>query len=147
MAAPKAIRRLAFQALFQLDARGGADDGAVRQTLDDSEKFTDAERDKAYALALAAYEARDKADREFALLAPQWPAHRQAAADRTALRLGYFELTTGRVPPKVAVSQAVELARTFGGEKSPAFVNGLLDRVLKRVAAETPSGSPAGDSE
>ncbi len=136
MASPRAIRKLAFQALFQLDARNGPDGDAVRDALNDALKYNDRDRDKAYALALAAYEARDKADREFGLLAPEWPAHRQPAADRAALRLGHFELTTGRVPPKVAVSEAVEIARLFGGERSPGFVNGLLDRVLQRVLAE-----------
>ena len=136
MASPKAIRKLAFQALFQLDARGGPDDGAVRETLNDLENFTDADRDKAYALALAAFNARDMADRDFVQLAPAWPAHRQPAADRAALRLGHYELTSRRVPPKVAVNEAVELAKIYGSEKSPAFVNGLLDRVLRRLAAE-----------
>ncbi|MCB1282063.1 MAG: transcription antitermination factor NusB, partial [Salinibacterium sp.] len=135
-ASPRAIRKLAFQALFQLDARGGPDGEEVRQTLDDAEKYSPADRDKAYALAMAAYEARDKADREFALLAPQWPAHRQPSADRAALRLGHFELTTGRVPPKVAINEAVEIARLFGGERSPGFVNGLLSKVLQRLSAE-----------
>lgn len=142
MASPRAIRKLAFQALFQLDARGGPDDGAVRTALDDALKYNDRDRDKAYALAVAAYEARDRADREFGSLAPDWPAHRQPAADRAALRLGYFELTTGRVPPKVAVSEAVEIARLFGGERSPGFVNGLLNRVLQRVLAEQRASDP-----
>lgn len=136
MASPRAIRKLAFQALFQLDARHGPDGDAVREALNDALKYSDRDRDKAYALGLAAYEARDKADRELSLLAPEWPTHRQPASDRAALRLGYFELTTGRVPPKVAVSEAVEIARLFGGERSPGFVNGLLDRVLQRVLAE-----------
>ena len=131
------VWRRAARMAIRCRPRGGPDDEAVRQTLNDVEKFSDSERDKAYSLALAAYEARDKADREFALLAPQWPAHRQPAADRAALRLGYFELTTGRVPPKVAINEAVELARVFGGERSPGFVNGLLSRVLQRINSES----------
>ncbi len=129
-----------------MDARGGPDNGEVRQSLDDLEDFTPAERDKAFALAEAAYAARDHADREFAMLAPQWPAHRQASADRAALRLGHFELTSGRVPPKVAVSEAVELARVFGGKKSSSFVNGLLDRVLKRMQADANTTNPAAST-
>ena len=136
MASPRAIRRLAFQTLFQMDARGGPDGDQIRMSLDDVEGFTPSERDKAFALAEAAFAARDHSDREFALLAPQWPAHRQASTDRAALRRGHFELTSGRVPPKVAVSEAVELARVFGGKKSSGFVNGLLDRVLQRVLAD-----------
>jgi N utilization substance protein B len=76
-------------------------------------------------------------------LAPDWPAHRQGAVDRCILRIAHYEMTSGRTPPKVAVNEAVELAKEFGSERSPAFVNGLLDKVLKRVLAE--QGAPTAD--
>jgi len=138
MASPRDIRRLAFQALFQLDARSGSaqDAAAVRESLDQVEGFTPKERDEAFRLAVEAYAARRAADEEMAALAPAWPAHRQAAVDRAILRLAHYEMTSGRTPPKAAVSEAVELAKAFSTEKSPAFVNGLLDKVLKRVLAE-----------
>ncbi len=138
MASPRDIRRLAFQALFQLDARSGSaqDAAAVRESLDQSEGFTPKELDEAFRLAVDAYAARREADEEMATLAPTWPAHRQAAVDRAILRLAHYEMTSGRTPPKAAVSEAVELAKSFSTEKSPAFINGLLDKVLKRVLAE-----------
>ena len=49
------------------------------------------------------------------------------------MRLAHFEMTSGRTPPKVAVNEAVELAKSFSTERSPAFINGLLGKVLKRV--------------
>jgi N utilization substance protein B len=124
---------LSFQVLFQLDARGGGDLTGVRESLDGVEGFTDKERDKAYEHGAAAFDARAGADAEFAELAPTWPAHRQAAADRAILRLAWFEMTSGRAQPKVAINEAVELAKEFGTDRSPAFVNGLLDKVLKRL--------------
>src|SRR5262252_6986781 len=102
MAAPRDIRRLAFQVLFQLDARGQGDASGIRESLDGVEGFTTRERDRAFELGSAAHEARAGADQEFAALAPTWPAHRQAAADRAILRLAWYEITSGRTQPKVA---------------------------------------------
>ena len=142
MASPRDIRRLAFQVLFQLDARGGGDAAGVRESCDGVEGLTAKEREKAFETGSAAYGARAEADRELLALAPAWPAHRQAAADRAILRLAWYEMTSGRTAPKIAVNEAVELAKEFGTEKSPAFVNGLLDKVLKRVLAQSPPPSP-----
>ncbi|MFM9996069.1 MAG: transcription antitermination factor NusB [Phycisphaerales bacterium] len=131
MANPRETRKLAFQALFQLDARGADDAESIRAGLDP--ETGEAERDAAMALARAAYEDRAAADAEFLALAPTWPSHRLAAVDRAILRLAHYEMTSGRTPPKVAVNEAVELAKAFSTDRSPAFVNGLLDKVLKRV--------------
>ena len=68
--------------------------------------------------------------------APAWPLRQMAAVDRTILRLGLFESRYGHgmVPVKVAINEAIELAKLYGGESSPRFVNG----VLGRLAAEPP---------
>ncbi len=135
MGAAREIRRLAFQALFQLDARGADDPESIRASLGEPDADA-ATREKALELALGAFERRADADLEFGALAPTWPAHRLAAVDRAILRLAHYEMTSGRTPPPVAVNEAIELAKQFSTEKSPAFVNGLLDKVLKRLAAE-----------
>src|SRR5690606_12979542 len=95
MALPREIRRLAFQALYQLDARGGADAADVRASLEDEEGFRAAERARAFETALGAWEHRGEADGVMRELAPEWPAHRQATVDRAILRLAYFEMTRG----------------------------------------------------
>lgn len=136
MATPREIRRLAFQALYQIDARGGADPEHVRDSMEEPPGFTPKERDAAFKLAMAAFEAREAADGTTRELAPTWPAHRQAAVDRAILRLAHYEMTSGRTHPKVAVNEAVELAKEFSTDRSPAFVNGLLDKILKRILAE-----------
>lgn len=141
MATPRDIRKLAFQLLFQLDA-GATDEAILATTAPELEGLPEKDRYKAADMAKAAFDARAAADREMAELAPQWPAHRMAAVDRAILRLAHFEISSGRTPPKVAVNEAVELAKEFSTERSPAFVNALLDKVLKRVLPsreETPA--------
>ncbi len=140
MATPRDIRRLAFQTLFQLDARGEVDAQAILATLPGAGEFTPREREKAFEFALAAYRDREASDRELAELAPQWPVHRLAAVDRAILRLAIHEMARVGTPTKIVVSEAVELAKEFSTDKSPAFVNGLLDKVLKRVDAARSAG-------
>jgi N utilization substance protein B len=147
MASPRDIRRLAFQALFQLDARGLDDAPAIREGLEPLDGFSIEEKDRAFALAVGAYDHRDAADRAMEALAPTWPSHRQAAVDRAILRLAHHEITSGRTPPKIAVNEAVELAKEFSTDRSPAFINGLLDKILKRVLTAGLTQAAPGETE
>ena len=66
--------------------------------------------------------------------APNWPVDQLAAIDRNILRIVVYELIIdGRTPSKVAINEAVELAKTFGGESSSRFVNGVLGTVMERL--------------
>ena len=68
--------------------------------------------------------------------APQWPISQIAVVDRNILRIGIYELIFGdkeAVPPKVAINEAIELAKSFGGENSGKFVNGVLGTVYKEI--------------
>lgn len=68
--------------------------------------------------------------------APAWPIDRISVIDRNVLRMGLYELLfgdRGEVPPKVAINEAIELAKTFGGENSGKFVNGVLGAVYKEI--------------
>ncbi len=141
MATPRDIRRLAFQALFQLDARGEDEAPGILAALreigdDDPAEFSDKEVDKAFSIARAAYAARRDADEEASRLAPTWPASRQPAVDRAIIRLAHYEMTLADINPKIAVNEAVELAKRYSTERSPSFVNGVLDKILKRVLAQ-----------
>lgn len=140
-ATPREIRRLAFQTLFQIDARGEREAEEVLATLEGAKDFDPKEREKAFRLALGAFHDRAEADKAMLELAPTWPAHRQAAVDRAILRLAHYEMTRHGTHPKIAVNEAVELAREFSTDKSPAFVNGLLDKILKKVLASKPEPS------
>ena len=68
--------------------------------------------------------------------APAWPIDRISVVDRNVLRIGLYELLFGdrtEVPPKVAINEAIELAKSFGGENSGKFVNGVLGAVYKEI--------------
>ncbi len=73
----------------------------------------------------------DEADHTVAELAPDWPTYRQPVVDRNILRLAYYEMIPGTTPPKVAINEAIELAKEFSTEKSPLFVNGVLDKIYR----------------
>ena len=71
--------------------------------------------------------------------APEWPIDRISPVDRNILRLGLYELLfadRGEVPAKVAINEAIELAKTFGGESSGKFVNGVLGTIYKELLDE-----------
>jgi len=64
--------------------------------------------------------------------APEWPVEQIAKIDKIILRIGVYELMVKReVPPKVAINEAVELAKTFGGENSSKFINGVLGTIYR----------------
>ncbi|KKW01231.1 MAG: transcription antitermination factor NusB [Candidatus Kerfeldbacteria bacterium RIFCSPLOWO2_01_FULL_48_11] len=67
--------------------------------------------------------------------APEWPLDQITTVDRNVLRIGIFELkfSGGEIPPKVAINEAIELAKTFGGESSGKFVNGVLGTIYKKM--------------
>jgi len=129
------VRRLAMQVLFQIDQRGEADSQQIRQGMahgpDDQ-----ATQCEAFELAQAAWQDRLQADEIVTELAPQWPTHRQPPVDRALLRLAYHEIVAGRTPFKIAINEAVELAKKYGARNSPMFINGVLDKLAKKVIPE-----------
>lgn len=84
--------------------------------------------------------------------APEWPLEQITVVDRNVLRIGIYELkfSKGEIPPKVAINEAIELAKTFGGESSGKFVNGVLGSIFKdmvehgevAIGEETPAKTP-----
>lgn len=80
--------------------------------------------------------------------APEWPLEQITVVDRNVLRIGIYELkfSKGEIPPKVAINEAIELAKTFGGESSGKFINGVLGSIYKDMVAqgETANSEPTG---
>lgn len=77
--------------------------------------------------------------------APQWPLAQIAIVDRNVLRIGLFELLFGNrdeVPPKVAINEAIELAKSFGGDSSGKFVNGVLGTVYREIGEPGKDDAP-----
>ena len=145
MAVARDMRRCAVQALYQFDASGSEDPEAVRKTLESS-PGTDRTRNEGFRLATGAWGQREQADAELAPYTPEWPTHRQPVIDRSILRLAWYEIVEAGTPPKVVINEAVELAREFSTEKSPLFINGVLDRFYKgRLPGEENDDDSAGD--
>lgn len=77
-----------------------------------------------------------KIDKIIEKAAPEWPIEQITSVDRAVLRLGLYELLFGsreEVPPKVAINEAIELAKSFGGESSGKFVNGVMGTVYREI--------------
>ena len=77
-----------------------------------------------------------KLDKIISKSAPEWPLEQITLVDRNILRLGLYELLFGNrqeVPPKVAINEAIELAKNFGGESSGKFVNGVLGTIYREI--------------
>lgn len=84
-------------------------------------------------LALAIIKKRKQIDKIIAKSAPEWPIEQINRVDLAILRLAVFELVVqAKEPPKVIIDEAVELAKKYGSEKSPGFVNGVLGTILKQ---------------
>lgn len=137
MSTTRDIRRCALQALYQLDAQRESPAPPTREALIETLDESPGDREthtRGVQLALDSWASREETDRAVAALSPEWPTHRQPVIDRCILRLGRHEIVSGRTPPKVAINEAVELAREYSTEKSPAFINGVLDKIMREHA-------------
>ncbi len=142
-------RRIALQALFQADAQGG-DFMVVLLPRFIAQATEDIDlRQAASHIAGGAWDYRETADQWIGRLVPQWNISRIAAVDRSVLRLALWELARQPdVPPKVALDEAINLAREFSTEESARFVNGVLDAAWKEhlasaVRPESHTAAPA----
>jgi len=88
----------------------------------------------AHALAQGVEKNIDEIDKIIVETAPEWPIEQITVVDRNVLRVGIYELMFLKdVPPKVAINEAVEMGKVFGGESSGKFVNGVLGTLYKRI--------------
>ena len=129
-----------MQILFLWDTHGQSDPLLAGQVASD-EPVDDQVRAAALRMASDAWTIRESSDAWIERLAPQWPPRRQPGVDRSILRLAAWELTSGKTPPKVVIDEAIELAKSFSTEQSPAFVNGVLDAMHKEYKALTTGGT------
>ena len=132
-------RELAVQVLYQME-HGQAD---VEQALElFTANFKAPGRLLRYARALlrGAMENRDEIDQRLAAVSKRWKLARMPRVDRNILRLACFEmlLSNPPLPPKVVINEAVELAKRFGGEQSPSFINAVLDSLPREKEPPEP---------
>ncbi len=139
MASRHLARSIAMQSLFEWDFNG-KDPQQLALVVDRNKKEFGPGLDEEYEfidrLVQGVVENLEKIDVIIEKAAPAWPIAQITAVDRAVLRLGLYELLFGareEVPPKVAINEAIELAKAFGGESSGKFVNGVLGTVYREI--------------
>lgn len=126
VAARRRARALALQVLYEVDLTGHAWRGALEQQGGGA---TDDEQAAHWVEGVLAH--RDELDALIRRHAPVYPVEQLAVVDRNILRLALYELRhEPETPVRVVVNEAVELAKSFGGDSSPRFVNGVLGAVV-----------------
>ena len=139
MASRHLARSIAMQSLFEWDFNG-KDPKELAEVIDGNKQEFGPGLDEEYAfidrLVKGTVDNLDKIDAIIEKAAPAWPIAQITAVDRAVLRLGLYELLFGtreEVPPKVAINEAIELAKAFGGESSGKFVNGVLGTIYREI--------------
>lgn len=139
MASRHLARSIAMQSLFEWDFYGKKEN-SLKEIVERNKKEFGPGLEEEYAfidtLVEGAVKNREKIDAIIEKAAPEWPIDQITSVDRAVLRLGLFELLFGNhdeVPPKVAINEAIELAKSFGGDSSGKFVNGVLGTVYREM--------------
>lgn len=146
-------RTIAMQTLFEWDfnGRGGGVDPLLERNF---KEFAPDFDDHGFSRRMVKGVVRhlDEINGLITKYAPEWPLEQVTIVDRNVLRIGIFELkySEGEIPPKVAINESIELAKTFGGESSGRFVNGVLGTIYKEMVehgeipiSELPPEEPA----
>jgi N utilization substance protein B len=129
MGARRKARSVALQALYEVDSAGHEVERILAHLLAES-KLSEENAAFTRGLVSGVLQNKERIDRHIKNFAPTWPVAQIPIVDRNILRLAIFEiLLDNSVPVKVAISEAVELAKIFGSDSSPRFVNGVLGAV------------------
>ncbi len=125
-------RSLALQVLYEVDLSnhppGAVFTQRLRETsLSDDEKRRKSLEDFAHQIVFGVIPITEKLDTAIADYAPDWPLEQIAPIDRNILRIAFWEFgISKKTPIKVAINEAVELAKTYGSDGAPSFINGVL---------------------
>lgn len=145
------LRSIAMQSLYEWDF-----EGSLIENTNEDKKFSKAALDNITKCNTKEYSLEEKGscfvlgiingvfdnlkeiDSKIKKLAPEWPLEQVMIIDRNILRIGIYEIMFDEkkdVPPKVAINEAIELAKTFGGDSSGKFVNGVLGSLYKEMGS------------
>lgn len=126
----RVARTIALQALFEIDSVGHEQNDVLTHRLEEEQLTGDGES-FARQLVQGVISDKDELDQLITKFAPEWPVDQLAIIDRNVLRLALYELLhMSDVPIKVAINEAVELAKTYGSDSAPRFINGVLGAFL-----------------
>lgn len=148
MATRHLIRSVILQSLYEWDFYNHSHDltKILERNLDEFAPGID-EPEFAWKILKGIAENLTTIDATIVRCAPEWPLDKIAAIDRNILRVGLYELmyaNPDEVPPKVAINESIELAKSYGGPNSARFINGVLGTVYRE---KNPSSHPAGESK
>jgi N utilization substance protein B len=128
-----------MQTLYEWDFNGQKQSDLTQAARSNVEKFAPGFDDSEFTVQLITgiQKHLDGINGIIVKYAPEWPLPQITVVDRNILRIGVFELLySPDIPPKVAINEAIELAKTFGGESSGKFVNGVLGAIFKDLEAK-----------
>jgi len=131
-------RSIVLQSLYELDFRREKNPDLEKILEKDIGEFGQGLEEVEFMknLAKGVLEHRPQIDEIIKKSAPEWPIEQITIVDRNVLRIGIYELLFGdknEVPPKVAINEAIELAKSYGGESSGRFVNGVLGTIYREM--------------
>lgn len=148
--ARRQARISALQALYEIDSTDHPPAEVVASRIEDTPLPSDGEtflRD----LVVGVMKHRDQLDRLIQKYAPAWPVAQIAIVDRNILRIALYELSgASGTPPKVAINEAVDLAKLFGSDNSSRFVNGVLGTAVaggERITLRASAGDAASGKD
>jgi N utilization substance protein B len=127
----RSSRELALKFLYQSEFNEGHSEELLSQFIDQVAS-KDGVGDYMRKLVVAIFSHRDEIDSAIQKYSEHWALDRMTLIDRNILRMGVCELVyLDSVPPKVAINEAVEIAKKFGNDDSPDFINGVLDHIFR----------------
>lgn len=132
-------RTIIMQSLYQWDFRGKDQSELERALVKNLQEFAPEFDDVAFVENTINGILKDlpKIDALITKYAPQWPLDQITIVDRNVLRIGVFELKlSSEIPARVAINESIELAKTFGGESSGKFINGVLGAIYRDMTAK-----------
>lgn len=125
-------RAIALQALFEYDLTGHPV-GVILQNRFQEEELDDKMRNFTEEIAQGVFPIIEKLDHIIANYAPEWPLDQVASIDRNIIRIALWEFAVKKCTPiKVAINEAVELAKEFGSDSTPRFINGVLGSLVAK---------------
>ena len=134
----RSSRELALKFLYQFELNKGDLDEQIILFLERNPSQKDVEsfmKD----LVVSLIDKMKEIDKTIQKYSDHWVLNRMAVIDRNILRIGTFELLFSfSIPPKVVINEAIDIAKKYGNEDSPQFINGILDRVYKEIGQKGP---------
>jgi len=152
MASRHLSRSVAMQSLYEWDFKGKKNENLDAIIEHNMKEFAPGIEDQTFIknLVEGVIAKIPEIDAIIEKAAPQWPINQIAMVDRAVLRLGIYELlfgNRGEVPPKVAINEAIELAKSFGGDASGKFVNGVLGTIYREIGEPGKDDAPPKKTE